>query len=388
MAIITGTDGDDILIGTAGDDRIIASAGDDITITGGDGNDIVDYSGLGQPVIIQPADFQKGTIGTDTFQDVVETLIGATGQANSIDATTDNTNVSIIADLSKERLEIRVGGSTRIAVNVKNFVNVTGTNQKDTITGDAVDNQLSGSGGNDIIRGSAGNDTLNGGDGTDTADYSKISVNTTIFIDGTLQKSGGLGRDFLVNFEKLVVDASAANNTIDASIAPSVPLLVGDASVNINLESQSFVINNVPNIGTIEFTFINFDNVKGTNQSDTIVGDRQNNLLFGNGGNDTLSGNGGNDILAGGSGNDVLTGGLGTDKFVFTNVFEGVDVIKDFRATEGDKIQISQAGFGAIEGSDFSYDPLNGSLFFQESRFAILENRPIGFVASLDIQIV
>lgn len=71
---------------------------------------------------------------------------------------------------------------------MKNFVNVIGTNQKDTITGDAADNQLSGSGGNDIIRGSAGNDTLNGGDGTDTADYSKIGVSSTIFIDGTLQK--------------------------------------------------------------------------------------------------------------------------------------------------------------------------------------------------------
>ncbi|MDZ7950709.1 calcium-binding protein [Nostoc sp. DedQUE09] len=387
MAIITGTDGDDILIGTAENDRIIASAGDD-TITGGDGNDIVDYSGLEQPVIIQPADFQKGAIGTDTFQDVVETLIGATGQANSIDATTDNTTVSIVAELSKERLEIRVGGSTRIAVNVKNFVNVTGTNQKDTITGDAVDNQLSGSGGNDIIRGSAGNDTLNGGDGTDTADYSKIGVSSTIFIDGTFQKGGGLGRDLLGNFENLVVDASVANNTIDASIAPSAPFIIGDASVNANLETQSFVVNNLPSGNTAGFTFINFDNIKGTNQSDTIVGDRQNNLLFGNGGNDTLSGKSGNDTLTGGLGTDTLTGGLGADKFVFTNVLEGVDIIKDFKAVEGDKIQVSQAGFGATDLSNFSYDPLSGSLFFQESRFANLENKPTGFQTSLDIQLV
>ncbi|MFS0519331.1 calcium-binding protein [Nostoc sp. UIC 10607] len=387
MAIITGTDGDDILIGTAGDDRIIASAGDD-TITGGDGNDIVDYSGLGQPVIIQPAGFQKGAIGTDISKDVVETLIGATGQANSIDATTNNTNVSIIADLSKERLEIRVGGSTRIAVKVINFVNVTGTNQKDTITGDAVDNQLSGSGGNDIIRGSAGNDTLNGGDGTDTADYSKIGVSSTIFIDGTLKKGGGLGTDLLFNFENVVVDARAANNTIDASISSSSPFIIGDASVNANLETQSFVINNLPSGNTAGFTLINFDNIKGTNQSDTIVGDKQNNLLFGNGGNDTLSGKSGNDTLAGGLGTDTLTGGQGADKFVFTSVLEGVDIIKDFKAVEGDKIQVSQAGFGAIDLGDFSYDPLNGSLFFQESRFAIVENKPIGFQANLDIQLV
>ncbi|MEH2026539.1 calcium-binding protein [Nostoc sp.] len=388
MALIIGTDGDDILVGTDGNDRFIASAGND-TISGGNGHDIIDYSDLGQPVIVQPVVIQKGAIGTDTFKDFFETVIAATGQINSIDATSDSTNVSIVADLSKERLEIRVVGSSPIVVNVKNFVNVIGTNQNDIITGDAQDNELAGSGGNDIIRGSAGNDTLNAGDGIDTADYSKLGQSSTIFIDGTLQKGGGLGRDFLSNFENLVVDASAENNTIDASIAPSAPFLFGpDVSVNVNLETQSFVVNNLPGGNTAKFTFINFDNVKGTNQSDTIVGDRQNNLLFGNAGDDTLSGKSGNDILTGGNGNDTLTGGVGADKFVFTNILEGVDIIKDFNAVEGDKIQVSQAGFGAISISDFSYDALTGSLFFQESRFAIVENKPIGFQANLDIQIV
>ncbi|WP_375468983.1 hypothetical protein [uncultured Nostoc sp.] len=386
MATILGTDGGDTLIGTAGNDTFIGSAGDD-TIKGGNGNDVVDYSSLGQPITIQPVVIQKGAIGTDTFKDFFEGVIGATGQINSIDATSDSTNVSIVADLSKERLEIRVVGSPPIVVKVKNFVNVIGTSQNDTIIGDTQDNQLSGSGGNDIIRGSAGNDTLLGGDGTDTADYSKIGVSSTIFIDGTLKKGGGLGTDLLDQFEKLVVDASE-NNTIDASIAPSAPFIIGDASVNANLETQSFVVNNLPDGNTAKFTFINFDNVKGTNQSDTIVGDRQNNLLFGNGGNDIISGGSGNDILTGGNGNDTLTGGLGADKFVFTNALEGVDIIKDFKAVEGDKIQISQAGFGATSISDFSYDPLNGSLFFQDSRFAIIENKPIGFQANLDIQLV
>ncbi|MEH2121702.1 calcium-binding protein [Nostoc sp.] len=387
MATILGTDGADTLIGTAGNDRFIGSAGDD-TIKGGNGNDVVDYSSLGQPITIQPVVIQKGAIGTDSFKDFIEGVIGATGQINSIDAISDSTNVSIVADLSKERLEIRVVGSSPIVVKVKNFVNVIGTSQNDTIIGDNQDNQLSGSGGNDIIRGSAGNDTLLGGDGIDTADYSKIGVSSTIFIDGTLKKGGGLGTDLLGQFEKLVVDASAESNTIDASIAPSAPFLIGDASVNANLETQSFVVNNLPDGNTAKFTFINFDNVKGTNQSDTIVGDRQNNLLFGNGGNDIISGGNGNDILTGGNGNDTLTGGLGADKFIFTNVLEGVDIIKDFKAAEGDKIQISQAGFGATSISDFSYDPLNGSLFFQDSRFAIIENKPIGFQTNLDIQLV
>ncbi|MDZ8064611.1 MAG: calcium-binding protein [Nostoc sp. DedQUE08] len=388
MALIIGTDGDDILVGTDGNDTFIASAGND-TITGGKGNDIIDYSGLEQPVIVQPVVIQKGAVGNDTFKDFFETAIGATGQTNIINATSDSTNVSIIADLSKERLEIRVVGSPSIAVNVKNFVNVIGTNQNDVITGDVRDNELSGSGGNDIIRGSAGNDTLNGGDGIDTADYSKLGQSSTIFIDGTLKKGGGLGTDLLGNFENLIGDASAVNNTIDASMAPSIPFsFLSDLSVNANLETQSFVVNNLPGGNTAKFTFINFDNIKGTNQSDTIVGDGQNNLLFGNGGDDTLSAKSGNDILTGGNGNDILTGGVGADKFVFNNVLDGVDIIKDFKAVEGDKIQVSQTGFGAISINDFSYDALTGSLFFQESRFAIVENKPIGFQANLDIQLV
>ncbi|MEH2067453.1 MAG: calcium-binding protein [Nostoc sp.] len=387
MAIIRGSDGNDALSGTDGNDRFIGSAGND-TIKGGNGKDVVDYSALRQPITIRPVVIQKGAIGTDTFKDFVEGVIGATGQVNIINATTDNNNVSIVANLSQQRLEIRVVGSPPIIVKVENFVNVIGTKQNDTITGDAQDNQLFGKGGNDIIRGSAGNDTLLGGSGIDTADYSTIGVSSTIFIDGTLKKGGGLGTDLLGEFEKLVVDPSAVNNTIDASIAPSALFSIGDASVNANLETQSFVINNLPGGNTAKFTFINFDNVKGTNQSDTIVGDRQDNLLFGNGGNDTLSGGSGNDTLSGGNGNDTLTGGLGADKFVFTNVLEGVDIIKDFKAVEGDKIQVSQAGFGTTSSSDFSYDPLNGSLFFQDSRFAILENKPIGFSPNLDIQIV
>ncbi|MCC5633011.1 hypothetical protein LC613_36400 [Nostoc sphaeroides CHAB 2801] len=187
------------------------------------------------------------------------------------------------------------------------------------ITGTDGDDILIGTAGDDRIIASAGNDTLNGGDGTDTADYSKIGVSSTIFIDGTLKKGCGLGTDLLFNFENVVVDARAANNTIDASISSSSPFIIGDASVNANLETQSFVINNLPSGNTPQFTFINFDNIKGTNQSDTIVGDRQNNLLFGNGGNDTLSGRSGNDTLAGGLGTDTLTGGLGADKFVFTS---------------------------------------------------------------------
>ena len=58
-------------------------------------------------------------------------------------------------------------------------------------------------------------------------------------------------------------------------------------------------------------------------------------------GHDTLKGGGGNDLLIGGAGNDVLYGGTGADTFKYMGGNEGTDRIMDFRASEGDKIDIA-----------------------------------------------
>ncbi|WP_409316489.1 LapA family giant adhesin [Pseudomonas sp. KCJK9016] len=83
--------------------------------------------------------------------------------------------------------------------------------------------------------------------------------------------------------------------------------------------------------------------------NDTLLGGAGNDILFGNGGNDVLDGGKGNDILLGGSGNDtliggqgndILIGGSGADTFVWKAGDTGNDVIKDFNASEGDRIDL------------------------------------------------
>ncbi|MGF6129012.1 hypothetical protein QF019_004236 [Pseudomonas frederiksbergensis] len=83
--------------------------------------------------------------------------------------------------------------------------------------------------------------------------------------------------------------------------------------------------------------------------NDTLLGGSGNDILFGSGGNDTLDGGKGNDILLGGtgndtlmggSGNDILIGGSGADTFVWKAGDTGSDVIKDFKASEGDRIDL------------------------------------------------
>ncbi|MDT3315060.1 type I secretion C-terminal target domain-containing protein, partial [Pseudomonas sp. rhizo66] len=83
--------------------------------------------------------------------------------------------------------------------------------------------------------------------------------------------------------------------------------------------------------------------------NDTLLGGAGNDILFGSGGNDLLDGGKGNDILLGGTGNDtliggqgndILIGGSGADTFVWKSGDTGNDVIKDFNASEGDRIDL------------------------------------------------
>ncbi|MCF5071600.1 LapA family giant adhesin, partial [Pseudomonas syringae] len=83
--------------------------------------------------------------------------------------------------------------------------------------------------------------------------------------------------------------------------------------------------------------------------NDTLLGGAGNDILFGSGGGDWLDGGKGNDILLGGTGkdtliggqgNDILIGGSGADTFVWKSGDTGNDVIKDFKASEGDRIDL------------------------------------------------
>ncbi|BAZ32396.1 hypothetical protein NIES4074_49010 [Cylindrospermum sp. NIES-4074] len=365
--ILDGGDGNDTLLGEADNDILFGSSGND-TLDGGDGSDTADYSQLNASITLLPTGvLDKGALGTDQLVGIETIIANASFANNTIDASSA-VGTSINVNLEKQFLAVNgvfgVGSFT-----VVNFDDVQGTNQSDSIFGDSQDNQLSGNGGNDLFRGSGGNDILNGGFGGDAVDYSSLSASITLLPTGVLNKAT-LGTDQLVSVETIIADATVVNNTIDASTA------VG-GSINVNLQTQTLIVNGVFGVGP--FTVVNFDDVIGTNRGDSIFGDSQNNQLFGNGGND---------ILVGGFGSDILSGGAGADIFVFNSLFEGIDIITDFEFIEGDTIQVSQAGFGASDLSQFSYNNITGDLFFQGNQFAIIANNPPGFATSLDLVLV
>ncbi|MHC5773733.1 beta strand repeat-containing protein [Nostoc sp.] len=334
--LLSGLDGNDLIDGRGGNDTLLGGAGDD-TFNGGQGNDSInggvgfdtaDYSNLGKSITLSGVGtiIKAGGLGTDTVFQVERVVADATVANNTIDASQSLPGVAAIADLEAQTISaLNVPGLGTLTFKVVNFDNVIGTINDDIIKGDAQNNLLSGLDGNDLIDGRGGNDTLlggagddtfkggqgndsiNGGVGFDIADYSNLGKSITLSGVGTITKAGGLGTDTVFQVERVVADATVANNTIDAS--QSLP---GVAAI-ADLEAQTISALNVPGLGTLTFNVVNFDNVIGTINNDTIKGDAQNNQLFGLGGNDLIDGRGGNDLIDGGQGDDTIKGGQGND---------------------------------------------------------------------------
>ena len=97
------------------------------------------------------------------------------------------------------------------------------------------------------------------------------------------------------------------------------------------------------------------DSLYGGAGNDTLNGDAGNDLLVGNEGNDILNGGAGDDILIGGKGSDTLTGGSGADTFLWRAGDTGSATITDFKASEGDRIDLSDLLPDAAHNDILSY---------------------------------
>ena len=146
--------------------------------------------------------------------------------------------------------------------------------------GNAGNNNLFGSQADETFKGYAGNDQILAGSGNDKLD-------------------GGAGNDML--------DAGRGNDKLLAGAGDDI-LLGGDGD-------------------------------------DNLLGGAGVDNLNGGAGNDTLNGNAGTDTILGGAGKDILFGGGDADMFLFTAVSDSAigqeDAIRDFRTSEGDRINLS-----------------------------------------------
>ena len=358
---VIGTINDDVVFGSQDDDVVFGSMGED-ELDGSLGNDTLDYSLLTADISIgnfqtatianpDPStvaaipfitvdgalaikDFGMGTEG-DAFTNF-ETIIGSATGTNTIDGTLDELlSNTYNVDLSQDLLTVNVNGDDR-TFNVVNFTDVIGTVNDDVIVGSDADNTFGGS---------LGNDSFDGGAGFDTADFSAVADNESVPVTltaGGVVDFGGVFSTTLTDIEEVIASAASTTDLIDASSEEP-----NKAFINVDLGSGTLDINFIdPFIpvpgGQLSFEIANFENVRGTDNSDTIVGDGGNNTFFASGEFDFYDGAGGTDtvdysaidtaISLGGSG-VIVKEGLGTDVIRnieniiadagFTNVVDG-----------------------------------------------------------------
>jgi uncharacterized repeat protein (TIGR01451 family)/fimbrial isopeptide formation D2 family protein len=202
-----------------------------------------------------------------------------------------------------------------------------GTEAPDHVDGLGGDDNINGLRGDDCLRGNDGNDNINGHEGND-----KIQGD-----GGNDNLHGNAGND--------VIYGGEGNDTIEAG------------------EDADWAEGGNGN-----------DAMQGEGGADTLFGGRGNDTVEGNGGDDIVLGGAGSDRVAGHDGNDLVVGGAdagtarltagrvtglvlgdtvsgdgGADRFVWQKG-DGVDLLLDFKPSEGDTLTVY--GYGGVMAVD------------------------------------
>ena len=237
--VLTGDENVNTLWGLGGNDTLEGGAGND-TLEGGAGADELDggYSNGGT----------DGAMNTEAntlsyaMSNAAVTVNLATATASGGDAQGDDI----------ETYEFDTGDGE---IDVATFINVTGSDHNDRLTGDRFGNTLAGGKGNDTLRGGGGGDTLNGGPGADMLD-------------------GGSS----------TYDHDSDPNTLAVQHEDWAVYRAASAGVMVNLNTKT---------GTggeaMGDTLRNIELVWGSKMNDTFIASEDVDIIHGDGGSDTVS---------------------------------------------------------------------------------------------------
>jgi Ca2+-binding RTX toxin-like protein len=150
MAIITGTNANDILFGTSGDDTLDGLLGAD-TMDGGDGND---------------------TYFVDNVGDIVKEFYD-----DALGGTADTVFASVTYSLAPGTFYNQGYGIENLTLTGFGNINATGNGKNNILTGNS---------GSNVLDGGLGADTMDGGDGNDTYFVDNVGDIVKEFYDDAL----------------------------------------------------------------------------------------------------------------------------------------------------------------------------------------------------------
>ena len=284
-----------------------------IAVTGSNGNDVIDISGLASAhrILFRTGGGNDLIVGTVRAQDVIEAAPGVDPaayvvshdpQTGLVTLTAPGSTISFTGnpDALPEIRACAIGGVQRAGSKIEN-----GSSAHELIEGNATADVLSGGGGNDTIRGGEGNDLLRGQNGRDVLE-------------------GGAGNDRLI-------DGQGADM-----------LFGGDGNDDLRLVADQHIdhvfggagIDTVRFQGTREAVAIDLGGVSGIGTA--TVGGVTDFLVS----VENAVGGAGNDTLTASDAVNRLTGGAGRDIFRFlTETAAHGDTITDFQP--GDIVDLS-----------------------------------------------
>jgi Ca2+-binding RTX toxin-like protein len=240
----------------------------------------------------------------------------------------------------------------------------------DTLAGSALAELVEAGDGNDSIAGFEGADTLDGGGGIDTlrltatsADLNAAGQNQLLGVEIVTGSSAaqGIKIDLHQQGEGLAITGSGFGDTLVGGQG-SDTLRGGNGDDTLNGSYGSDTVLGGAGRDTLSGGSGD-DSLAGGDGNDTLLGGSGGDALFGGLGNDQLTGGDGNDVLTGAqgndtlfgatgndrlrgdAGNDLLSGGYGSDRYLYTELHFGRDIIKDFGDVDGnqDIIQLSKS---------------------------------------------
>jgi len=237
---------------------------------------------------------------------------------------------------------------------------------------------LTGAAGDDQLEGGLGDDSIDGGAGTnDYVSYFQAGGGVTVSLAVTApQDTGANGTDTIVNVENIwgsffddaltgddgnnVIEGFGGSDTMNGGAGiDQVSYFNAGGGVTVSLAVAGAQDTGAEGIDTL----LNFEDLYGSNFSDTLIGNSGDNRLNGASGNDRLEGGDGNDILSGGNDNDTLIGGNGYDTADYFFAFAGVKVnlaAATPQATGGAGTD-TLSGIEGLLGSSFN-DTLTGGI--------------------------
>jgi len=313
---VRGGAGIDSLAGGAGNDTLDGQGGID-WLDGGEGIDDID-GGMGAAYLSDDV--------TGMVQLLNGTMSSARGDVAHSDrgflgvtlTGGDGDDIVDASDFQLARVVLRGGGGSDRLIGTSRSDVLEGNDGNDTLTGGVGNDQLSGGAGNDRIFGNGGRDTLSGGSGDDSLDggqgvsvlYEQGDVDFVLrTVDGTTELSG-LGTDDLVgNFAAAILIGGPSGNRIDASeFSGRTTLTGGDGNDQIlGTENQDMIDGGAGD--DLIYANSGSDIINGGDGADTIDGARGLDTILGGDGNDSLNGGQHRDLILGGAGNDVIDGG-------------------------------------------------------------------------------